>query len=203
MKQQVDGRLPLRSAGRLGEKERAQRMVLGKAMLIGFRQTRRRYRTGDECDADGLELFRWQGLRREACPETVPVAGDRRESCDPAIAHQVVDLGTIDVSGAVIAAAKAGVAGAGPWPGQMRRQMLRVGTKVECAERIAPDLPRGRGGLESIEKPRFLRAPEYHLRRLILAEVRDLLVTVANRCRRMAARIGATRIQDLHRFLRN
>ena len=70
--QQVDRRLRL--AADVGDVERAQRVVLGEAVLVGLDDARCRDRAGDERDADGLERAPAAATSRQARPRS---CGDR------------------------------------------------------------------------------------------------------------------------------
>ena len=105
--QQIDGGLHL--ARDVRDEERPQRMVLREPMLERLGEARRGERCADERDADRLELRGRERLRGEARPEAVPIAGERDEPGDAAVAHVVVDLGPLDVRRPVIAAAEGGV----------------------------------------------------------------------------------------------
>src|SRR6185369_7984835 len=77
-------------------------------------------------------------------PEAVTVARHDRETADLFIANQIVDFRALDPGRAVVAAPEIGETGR-PGLGESSGQVLRVGARVETAERATPDLPR-RGG---------------------------------------------------------
>lgn len=125
----------------LTHKHWAQRMIFRKTMFERLDDAWRRNRACHESDANRFESFRWQTLRGEASPETMPVARDGREAGDSVVADEVVDLTALDVRGAVIASAGAGVksrvSSTGPRFGQTRGKVLRVGAHVERSNRVA------------------------------------------------------------------
>src|SRR4029077_385759 len=131
-------------------------------------------------DADRLERKRWQGLGRQPRPEAVAVSGHGDEASDPCVSHVVIDLATLHIGTAVVPAAKAGVTCAWPWPRQAGRQVLRVGARVECADGVAPDLPRRVRRAQPAQKPRLLLRAENGLRRLPAAKIRHVAPAVAN-----------------------
>src|SRR5262249_60563974 len=129
--------------GTVVEIEGAGRMILGVPVLERLDDARRGDGAGDERDTDRLERARGQGLRRKAGPEAVPVAGHGRKARDAGVAHEVVDLGALDVRTAVIAAAEARISRTRPRFHELYRHVLWIDAPVERAGRVAPDLPLG------------------------------------------------------------
>ncbi len=178
-------------------------MLLGEDVLEGFDFTRRRDRSGDECDADRFEWLRRKGLGGEPGPEAVAIAGNRCEASDVVPANEIVDFGAFHIRAAVIAATEAGISSARPRTRQPCGKILRIGAHIERRRGIAPDLPRGRRRTQSRQKPALLFFAENGLRRIVFAEVGNVCAAVANGFRGSATVVGVTRVEDHHRFLRH
>src|SRR5262249_12667184 len=173
-------------------------VLLRKAMLPRLDQAGPRDRSRDERDTDGLERARGKRLRRDAGPEAVAIAGDGDEAGETLVADEIVDLGALDVRGAVVSAPDAGAHGARPRPPRSAPEGLRVGAKVERALRVAPDLPRRTRRREALLEPLLLLGAEDRLRRCIAPRVRDILAVEADRLRPLGVR--AARVEDPHHF---
>src|SRR5262249_46019536 len=136
-------------------------MILGKIVLKSFHRSRAGQRGADETDPDRLELSRWQQGGGIAGPEAVTVARHERESGDLRIADEVIDFATLVVRAAVITAANLRERVGRPLLfGHAIGKVLRVGPQVEGSQRIAPDLPGGRGPTELVYEPFLLTGPE-------------------------------------------
>src|SRR6185437_2666858 len=118
-------------------------------------------------DSHRLEGSWRQLLRRQARPEAVPVACDRRKPGDALVPNEIIDLGTLPVCAAVIAPAESGVTGTRPRLGQARRQVVRIGPEIERPLGVAPHLPGGAGVAQLLEEPGLLGAAEDRLHRLV------------------------------------
>src|SRR4051812_8367441 len=121
-------------------------MILSKIVLERLHRPGAGQRGADETDPDWLEFGGWQLRGGITGPEAVTVARHDRESGDLRIADEIVDFAALVIGAPVIAAAdlREGV-GRPLLPGQSIGKILRVGPQIESAERIAPDLPGGRG----------------------------------------------------------
>ena len=143
LQHQVESRLGRSVACRLAKKQRAQRMRFGKHVLDGFDLAWSRDRAGHESNSNRFERLGRQSLRRKSCPKAVAIAGHRGKSGNPVVADEVVNLAALNVGTAVIAAAEPGIGRSRPGLGQARRQVLWVGSHVECSRGVAPDFPCG------------------------------------------------------------
>src|SRR5581483_4228097 len=70
----------------------SKRIGAGNGVLGGFEKTGRRDRSGDELDAERLELLGRQAFRQRPGPERMTVAGDDHEIRDAAIAYEIENL---------------------------------------------------------------------------------------------------------------
>src|SRR5450432_3482315 len=121
-------------------------MILVKIVLISLHRPRAGQRGADETDPDGLERGGWQAGGGIAGPKAVTVARHDRESGYLRIADEVIDLATLVVGAAPVAAAHRGECVGRPLLlDQSIGKVLRVGARVESTLRIAPDLPGCRG----------------------------------------------------------
>jgi len=71
------------------------------------------------------------------------VASDGGEAGDSVGANEVIDFAAFDIGGAVVAATKTSVSGAGPRLGDAGRKVLRIGAKIQSSGGVAPNLPGG------------------------------------------------------------
>src|SRR4030095_5544565 len=118
----------------------------GKAMHARRAQPGGRAGAGDEGDAHRLERPRRQRFGREPRPEAVSIARDGHKAGDAGVPHEVVDFAALDVGPAEIASTKAGISLTGPGLAASLGKVLGIGTEVESADRVPPDLPGcGRG----------------------------------------------------------
>ena len=121
----------------------------------------------------------------------------------PCRADEVVDLRALDIGSAVVAAAEAGVARAGPrLASDPREDSADRRASRACAVVLPQIFQVALDVLQTIEKPRLLLGAEDGLRRLVLAEVGDLLLAKADRRRRLAAVVRASGVENLLRLLR-
>src|SRR5947209_9643574 len=136
-------------------------MILGKSVLKSLHRPRAGQRGADETDPDRLELGGWQSGGGIPSPKAVTIARYDREPGDLRITDEVIDLATLVVGAAPIAAAdlREGV-GRPLLPGQSIGKVLRVGPQIEGTLRIAPDLPGCRGPAELVQEPFLLTGPE-------------------------------------------
>src|SRR5579863_2238237 len=142
LKHHIDRRLRARIGGCLSEKEWSKRVLFWEAVLEGFNESWRRDRSGHERDSDRLELRRRQRFRRIASPEAVPVPCYGRESRYLLIADEIINLRPLDISRAMVAAAKTGVSSARPRFTHTSRQVLRIRAHIQGRRSVAPNFPR-------------------------------------------------------------
>src|SRR5581483_12064061 len=119
------------------------------------------------------------------------------------LADEVVDLAALGKRRADVAAAEISEPPAGP----SRRDdvfgdILRIGAHIERCRRAAPDLPRRVRRAQLVEEPRLLFGAENRLRRIVLANVRDLLIAEPDGRRRLAAVVVAPAVEDLEHVFR-
>src|SRR4051812_49757372 len=141
-------------------------MIPGKTVLKSLHRARAGQRGADETDPDRLERGGWQSGRGIASPKAVTVARHDCEPGDPRITDKVIDLATLVVGAAIIAAAdlREGV-GRPLLLSQSIGKVLRVGPQIEHTHRIAPDLPGCHGPTELVHEPFLLTRPEQRARR--------------------------------------
>src|SRR5262245_13083298 len=147
-------------------------MVFFRGVLVGFHGTQADERSADEAQTHRFEWLRRERLRCIAGPEAVPVARHDREARDLRVADEIVNLAALDVSAAVIASADDRIT-ARPRLRKARRQILRVDSPVERAQRIAPDLPGRRRLAELLLQPLLLISAEDGLRRRLSLWIRN------------------------------
>src|SRR5215467_1620886 len=128
-------------------------MIVRQTVLHAFDEGRCRDRAGNESNADRLEKLGRERFCRKPRPESVPISGHRNETGDAAILDEIADFGALHIGAAEITQREARVSE--PWPGlrDTLGQILRIGSAVQRADGVAPDLPRRLRSLESLEKP--------------------------------------------------
>src|SRR5580700_2806042 len=178
-------------------------MAFGKAMLVCLYHSRRRDRTSHKSNTDRRKWFRRKRLRGQPCPEAMAISSHGREPRDSVRLNEIVYLAAFDVGGAVIASTKAGVACAGPRFRYSRRQVLWIGAHIQGRRGVSPNLPGCLRVAQSFEEPGFLLCAKNGLSGAVFREISDLHPGESNRTRRLAAVVGASRVQNLHRLFRN
>lgn len=133
--QHIKGPVGLLLSWLVGEKERSERIVFLKIVLVALHGAGAGERRTDETQADRLELAGRKFRRRVAGPEAVEIAGDDGEAGDLRVAHKIVDFSALQVGGAEIAAAHVRVAAVfrPRFLGQTRREILRIGAVIHDA----------------------------------------------------------------------
>src|SRR5215469_159693 len=176
-------------------------------MFEGLHDPRGGDGSGYERDADGFERFRWQMLGGKPGPETVTVASDGYKACDSVVTNKVIDFSTLNVGGAMISRPDPGIESrvclTGPIFDQAAREILWVGAHVERGHRITPDFPCGLRLFQLFQKPGLLFGSENGRGRLTFAKIGNFLITEPDRCRRMAAVICTSGIEDFEGLLRH
>src|SRR3954469_2554252 len=136
---------------------------------MGLHRARARERGTDEAQPHRLEPAGGELGGCVAGPEAVTVARHDRKPGDLCIADELVDFAALGPRAAMIAAAE--IRERTGWPRRLRQagdQILRVGARLERAERVSPDLPRRRRALQLVLEPGLLLGSEQGLRRRVL-----------------------------------
>src|SRR5271168_1897556 len=116
-------------------------MCFGQLMFKRFDDARGGDRSCYKRDANRLKTAGRQRLCRKSRPKTMPIARDRRKACNPMGPNEVVDLATFHKGAAVVASAETRISSTRPTFAITLREILRIGTHIQCRCRIAPDLP--------------------------------------------------------------
>jgi hypothetical protein len=96
----------------------------------------------------------------------VAVARDNREAGDLRVADEIINFAALVIRPAPVAVVDQRERAGGPLVfDQAVRKVLRIGTKIEGALRVAPDLPRGRRSAKLVQKPLLLIVSEDRVRR--------------------------------------
>src|SRR5262245_62454689 len=114
LQQEVKGPFRLRPRCLVRKKQRSQRSVLRKVMLIGLHDAGTDERRAHETQADRLELAGRKFRSRISGPEAVAVARDDGEASNLRVANETVDFSAFCVSGAVVTASQSCVSVLGP-----------------------------------------------------------------------------------------
>src|SRR5262249_34867632 len=145
------------------------------------------------------ERLRRESLGGKPSPEAVTVASDGYEACDSVVANKVIDFAALNVRGAVIPRPGGGIESRISLTGPNRgpsREILRVGAHLERGNGVAPDLPCCLRLFQLFQKPGFLFGSKNRRGRLIFAEIRNFLIAEFDGCRRTAAIICVSGIED-------
>src|SRR4051794_23437257 len=131
------------------------------------------------------------------------VAANGREAGKAGVAGGNTNLSALVIGHTEICGAHAAVASTGPCTRhQACWQVLRVNALLHSSRRAAPDFPGRLRVSQLFQEPLLLLRAKDRLRRFFLAPVRNILIAISDRVRRMPVVILATCIDDLKYLLR-
>src|SRR5450755_1143701 len=111
------------------------------------------------------------------------ITRDGREARNLVGSDEVINFTTLHIGAAMVPSPETCISLTGPWLAKPLRQILGIGTHVQCRCRIAPDLPDRFGFSQPVEEPRLLLAAQNGLRGRIFAEIGNINISIADRCR--------------------
>src|SRR5690242_9077063 len=116
-------------------------MILGQVVFRRLEETWRGNRACDEFDRDRIETLRRERFRQQPRLERVTVARDGHQPGNAMFSKEAQNLSPFDAIVGPVVSAELGVAGCGPTQTGISRQVLKIQSPVEHANRIAPELP--------------------------------------------------------------